>query len=410
MRALLWVGVATAVLAASCTFKAGNGDFDASFFDRGHDASLKDAGKRPDAARPRHDAATAARARDEDGGHEDARVRDAGHTPTPDDIPALFAQTVCSALETCLQGPVLLLDLLGGVPCVDLVTHQQTDRDLHWLAESIKAGRVLFRPARFADCLADLKAFGCEVRSRRLPQSCEDAIEGQVALHQACSIDYDCAGGAYCDKGLTTETCPGSCSTPQPEGLPCKASAECDDHLVCIGGSCVALLKEADSCETSACPPGLVCLGKPGSRKCQSLGAYAGKLGDSCDAYGPLCQAGLVCESQSASNTAGTCKKPVAKDADCKRALPNECPSTQYCKSAQSSSIARAQPGEVGICTDLPPDGGSCKVLSCAPGTVCVNEICRAMKSLGDACTSADECYSQHCELGTCVPTLDCQL
>jgi hypothetical protein len=406
----------------ACKISAGNGKFDGSFFDddastsRSKDGGHKDAGAHKDAGRARTDAGSRS---DDDGGAggpskaADAGGGDAGHALTADAVPGLFAEAVCGALNDCL-GPVLLLDYLKGTPCVSLITQQQSDRDLHWLGESVAAGRVLLRQARFDDCLADLKAFGCAVQSRRLPQSCEDAIEGQVPLHQSCSIDYDCASDAYCDKGLQTETCPGSCVSTQSEGLPCKASNECADHLICRAGSCAALLKEADPCETSngqpTCPPGLVCQGASGSRKCQSLGVYAGKLDESCDALGTLCEVGLVCESLTSSDTSGVCKKPVDKDADCRRAVPNECPTTQYCKSAQSGTMERALPGEVGICADLPPDGGSCSVVSCAPGTVCVNEVCRAMKAAGGICESSTECFSGDCEGGICVTALDCQL
>jgi hypothetical protein len=140
------------------------------------------------------------------------------------------------------------------------------------------------------------------------------------------------------------------------------------------------------------------------------LGVYAGKLDDACDALGTLCEVGLVCESQSAQNTMGVCKKPVAKDATCRRAVPNECPSTQYCKSAQLSSSDRALPGEDGVCADLPVDGGSCSTLTCAPGTVCVNATCRALQMAGGPCESAAECYSASCDATTCTLALNCQL
>lgn len=422
--------LALAGVLASCKVSVGHGNFDGSVFD--HDAgSKKDAGGRKDAGHPRNDAAATGEdgGSDEDGGGGSAghgggtggsgSHPDAGQTVTPADVPSLFAGAVCGALEACM-GKLLLLEYLNGVDCVALITHQQSERDAHFLPDSIAAGRVLFRPAHFDDCLNDIKAFGCEVRSRRLPQSCKDAIAGQVALHQACSIDFDCAGDAYCDKGLSTQTCPGSCASTQSESLPCNSSSECADHLECPspGTKCTTDLAEGDSCESSGvCPAGLVCHGPQGSRKCQSLGIYSAKLGDDCDAVGTLCQAGLVCESLNATSTMGKCKQPVAKDATCRRAQPEECPDGQYCKSADPSSNAKATPGQDGICADLPGDGASCATLSCAPGMVCVGppdnanaRFCHALQSVGGSCDDAKECYSANCEAGSCALALSCTL
>ena len=406
------------LLSSACEFHAGDGDldWDGSFWEDDDDAGpKKDAGRDTGAGE------------DEDAGTQPDGSTDAEPQPIPidsgapeptlsaDDVPNVLARGRCGALEACLGGKTLLEPIYQGNDCVEFTTRQQADRQLHYLAASIADGRVKFRPDRLDACRAAIVALGCDVASRPLPAACEEALEGQVDLAQDCNIDQDCSGTAYCYKG-TQETCPGQCVALQTSGLPCAGSAQCADGLMCLGGLCGMPPAEGDACETrfspSECPPGLVCQGASGDRSCRSLASlYKAKQDEACDAFGTLCQIGLVCQSASASNTIGVCRQPSAAGATCRPAEPSQCPNTQYCKDARSNVMDRAAAGKDGVCADRPKAGQSCEYSDCVPGARCIDNTCYALKTAPNACASDNdaECYGGSCEQGICtINALNC--
>jgi hypothetical protein len=443
MRNSSWTLLTATILSActlalsACTIEEGNFDWDGSLFDDAgnkRDASDSDSGDDDDAGVMVKDAG-------KDAGKDastmldatmpaDTGAADAGRPLTTSDVAAVLARGRCGALEACL-GKSLLLASYDGNDCVDFTTRQQADRHLHWLADSVTAGRVTFRPDELAQCEKDLVKLGCDVASKRLPASCEQAVQGNRNLDADCSIDQDCKDNAYCFKG-TLETCPGTCSALQTSGLPCAASQECADGLVCRGGSCNDPLAEGDTCSRrkgNDCPPGLVCQGKDGMLTCQSLETlYVGKAGDACDLYGKLCENGLVCQSQTSANTMGKCAPLADKNGTCRLAEPAQCPNTQYCKDSNANTTARATPGKDGVCADLPTEAHACIGIStqsgqppcpvgsvcCAPGTVCVDEastpMCHALKMAGSACSTNAECYGGLCQGDVCaITTIECK-
>jgi hypothetical protein len=401
--------------------EVGDGDFDASFdFDSGRDASRSaedDAGA-DDAGQDRP-----TDRRDASMGTPDASTSDAGMSEPakPEELAQRLAKGSCAALTACL-GPRLLMDSLSGQDCVSYRTHLYEDRDLHWLAKSITAGHVTFRPELLAKCESDLTALGCEVQTRRLPQSCVDAADGDTEADDTCAIDQECKGQAFCDKG-SLETCPGTCATLQTAGLPCRATAQCVDGLICRAGVCAEPLVEGDDCTVPVtasmgtgfreCPPGLVCIGPSNDLRCRSIQTvYAAKLGQTCNATGTLCELGLVCQSQSSTSTSGICAATSAKGAKCRPAIPSQCPTGQYCKDARSGVTTRAPAGTDGICADLPNDGKSCEAaVGCQPGAVCLDDtMCHGLKTIAQQCGENRECYGGSCLAETCTTPLDCSL
>jgi hypothetical protein len=246
-----------------------------------------------------------------------------------------------------------------------------------------------------------------------LPASCEDAIEGKSDVDEVCSIDQECKGNMYCDKGML-ETCPGSCATLQTSGLPCTSSAQCADGLVCPAGTCAIPLAEGDGCTeylgSGECPPGLVCIGPSDGLTCRSIASvYTAKSGETCDPFGKLCQLGLVCQSQSTGG--GICGAPVSAGGKCRRSVPNQCPLEQYCKDAKSGVTTRATPGKDGVCADLPADAQSCDAaIGCKPGAICLmsDGKCHNYQSLGQDCSENAQCYSRACTDGMCAAPLEC--
>jgi hypothetical protein len=429
-----------ALALGACEFHAGNANWDASWpfddddagsndtpaRDAGHgdgkpdartvDDNANDAGPQAvDAAVSGHDDAAKPDATVPDAAVPDASTQEPGDsTLTPDDVAAVMARGTCGALERCLGKP-LLLDSLAGKDCVAYRTHVYADRDFHWLAKSVALGRLTFQPQLLAQCEKDLIARGCDVQSRRLPSSCEDALASKADLDEACAIDQECAGTAFCDKGML-ETCPGSCVSLQTAGLPCSASAQCADGLVCRSRVCATPLADGAACTTrlgyGECAPGFACQGATGKLTCQSNESiYVGKLAQSCDGFGKLCSSGLVCTSTSASNTQGVCAAPVAAGESCKPSAPGQCPVEQYCKDARANVSTRAPAGTAGRCSDLPDAGKACDVkIGCKPGVICsgTDTICHALQPDGEACAENVECYGGSCQSGQCAPPLDC--
>lgn len=413
---------AALLLASGC--EIGDGDFDASFdWDSGRDgatSSEDDAG----AEHPGRDASIDRADTGPGDMNMDGAVGDGGSMSEPEPPAALakrLANGTCAALTSCM-GPRLLMESLSGQDCVNYRTRLYEDRDLHWFPKSVEKGKVTFKPELLAKCEADLTALGCEAQTRRLPQSCIDAAHGDVAADGACAIDQECAGRAYCDKG-NLETCPGSCAPLQSAGLPCRATSQCVDGLLCRGGVCEEPLSEGDECTTPftapaamgfrECPPGLVCHGSSGNLKCQSISTvFTAKAGQSCSASGTLCAMGLVCQSQSSTSATGICAAPAANGGACKPAIPGQCPSGQYCKDARANVSTRAPAGTEGICADMPTDGKTCEAaVGCKSGAVCLDDgKCHALQGVAKQCSENRQCYGGSCLAELCATPLDCTM
>ncbi len=395
MTKLRFLVLLATVFACSCEFEEGN--FDGSLFDDARIPDEDDAGDDDDAGRGPRDSGT------RDSG-TDSGPTDSGPSPStlkPTDVPAVIARGRCKALETCM-GKSLLLDGNQLNDCVEFSTKQLADRHLHWLPQSVDANRVTFRPEELDECERDIALLECDVQLRPLPASCERAVEGKAQEDGDCTIDQDCAGDLWCDKG-EQETCPGRCARLQTAGLPCDSSAQCAAGLRCDANRvCNAPPAEGDECgdrmNPIECPAGLICQGTSGDLTCRNVETvYVSKLDEPCDALGQLCELGLVCQSTSNTSSAGVCKRTVGQGETCRRSEPNQCPVNQFCKA--NSGDGQAAPGAEGVCANRPTDGQSCASIGCAPGHWCVGgTTCKALKSAGGSCTDNAECYGRVCD------------
>lgn len=406
------VGLAS-LATPGCTVGDGDFDFDwdGSLFD---DAGL-DGAADEDAAQVQDSGADDAS--DGDAG-ADSGSADSGEPDeelSPGDVARVIARGRCGALKNCL-GEQLLLAWFEGNDCVEFTTRQLQDRHLHWLEDSVEAGRVAFRPERLEACELDLIQLGCDVTTTPWPANCEQAVEGRAAEDGDCTIDQDCQGSAYCNKGGELESCPGYCAPLQSEGLPCGSSAECAIGLWCRGGVCEQPPGEGDPCDSplvvSECPAGLVCQGPSGESTCQAIDrVYSRRAGDDCDGFGQLCEFGLVCQSQSQDSTTGRCVAPAASGGECRVSQPSQCPADEYCRSAQSGTLDPAEPGSSGVCSPRPVAGEACDHEDCVPGARCLGEpkLCKSLKSAGGSCESNGECYGGLCTENICsVTTIGC--
>jgi hypothetical protein len=324
--------------------------------------------------------------------------------------PGLLAEATCAALADCL-GADLLTDGLSGRDCATLEENTLRAGDLAYLVSSVEAGLVAVDSSQLDTCLDDIENLGCDVRSHRLPASCELTFTGLVELGESCTIHEDCSGAAFCDKGMLA-TCPGTCVALQGEGASCLDSddSQCEDGLVCPSSQtdrateCGPLGLLDDACGVAgmpSCAPGFLC--DDTTSKCVTLESrYFVVEGEACTRPDSLCQPGLVCESV-ASQSEGVCRATVESGAACKRAEPSQCPYNQYCDAED--------PGEEGACVDRPTDGEPCLVErtpSCADAHTCLGGTCLALKGPGEACEGPSQCYGEICENGTCTEALEC--
>jgi hypothetical protein len=394
-----WCVLLCSITLGATACKEGNVDFDANFDDEdaavthgGKDASVNDDDGGADTGATDQDASTAA--------------TDAGSmTSTVSQVATTLATATCDGMMMC-RNAALLTDALGDNDCVTSFARRSEDDQLHFLQASIDAKRVAFDASALSTCSKDLADFGCDVRTRRLPASCEKALAGKVALGGSCDLDLDCADDAFCDKGTSSDNCPGKCKSTLGESSVCQRSSQCADGLQCTGKTCKKLGGEGDSCAQGTAPCGLafVCRTETAGAVCRSLASvYSGAKGDSCGPSTTYCAQGLVCASM--SKTVGQCQDPVAAGAACRRAVPSQCPTDQYCSAVN--------PGDTGTCMDLPASGSACLTNHnqvCASGLICVSDVCQAMGRPGDACDDATQCYSGACVTSICVTPVQCKL
>lgn len=180
--------------------------------------------------------------------------------------------------------------------------------------------------ARVSTCVAALRRFTCDTYLVRenWPESC-DPPPGNLTDGAPCAVGAQCRGlGCFPPDNAGC----GVCSTLSPVGAPCNAS--CQTDLQCIGGTCLAYLREGDNCRFGGplCAFGLACLGAgAGQGRCAKrlgLGATCDpmafecndSLGLSCDlatsrcqpdpgrpAPGAVCFAGQFCRADAWCNT-----------------------------------------------------------------------------------------------------------
>ncbi len=395
------------VLLLFCACKEGEVDLS---FDDDEDAGSADAASMDsgaDAGSPVTDAETLPE--DDAGAEPDSGGSD---LPDPEELAGMRAAGICAALEAC-QGAELLSQSLDGQTCETRIGGVFANRNMAHFAEAVRAGRVIFRPENAAFCVEDLADAGCDVKASRWRQVCGSTVEGTVDLGGQCAIDEECGDGAYCDRGSDGTACPGECVALKPESESCSSSEQCEDGLVCFGGTCAASLLQGADCTGAAelCRTGLLCI----AGTCEpQQSVYGAGLDEACDPFADeLCRVDgevpLVCAEQSSGSA--LCRERVAADGACRRSVPSQCPELQYCE---------AEPNQEGTCTDLPGLYEECrpenKDRRCSSGLVCdtyqsSGEACVPIQDNGGSCEGSPSCYSGECsdEL-TCVPPPACLL
>lgn len=330
-----------------------------------------------------------------------------------DDVPKLYAGAVCKAFKACIGD--LYEVFSGGENCESNYETAITD-ELPRIKQAIEAGKVKYDGKKVDACMAAIEAKGCSLTGE--PAECVAALDGTVEVGGDCEMDAECKGGdTHCK---VSGACPGKCAPKELAGSDCDGDDDCAAGLKCseTTSKCIAPAGGGEACEGGGtapeCEPGLFCLGsdddqkKPGACKTIAEG-FSGKTGDPCFFEGkPACTTDLRCIVQSFDAGTGkivtACGAPFASGAACKIAIPDGCPSGEFCDVPQNQLD--------GTCKPRPGAGQPCAKLFddelCAAGTRCENGSCRALQHLGAQCTIDDVCYSGNCVNGGCAPAGSC--
>ncbi len=218
-------------------------------------------------------------------------------------------------------------------------------------------------------------------------QDCSPFACNGGACITSCTLDSQCASGAYCAGP--------NCLAKQPDGTSCSADKQCTNghcadgvccNTACVGGcqACTAALKGFG--QSGTC--GNILAGNDPENECPDQGASSCGANGSCDGAGACgkytsgttcvaagCADGVTLLNASTCNGTGTCQ-------------PN---GTQNCNGYACSG---------GACfTSCGSDA------QCAPTFYCNGVVCSAKKANGTICSTAVECASGSCADGTCCNT-----
>jgi hypothetical protein len=331
-----------------------------------------------------------------------------------DDLPARYAQALCESVRSC-WGDVFAI-LTGGENCEDN-TETAIGDELGRLDQAISNGKVKYDGTRAQACFDAVVANGC--RDGGEPAACTELLDGTIAVGGDCASDFECQGGdTYCK---SSGSCPGRCAARESAGGPCSTNDHCQAGLRCDRevGRCFAPAGAGDRCGGGSepeCGAGLFCLGEdkdksqPGN--CRTISeSFSGDSGEGCFFGAPLCKADLRCIVEGVDTATGNittrCGTAASSGAACKIAIPDMCPTGEYC----------AVPPQMldGRCTKKPGAGAACAAQGddppeiCASGLRCDGAVCRSRQKLGGSCQADAVCYSEHCESGGCVSANACE-
>jgi hypothetical protein len=335
-----------------------------------------------------------------------------------EEVASEYAVVICDVLADCTSEA--LVELLfapggGSYDCVEAATRSFEQRNLPALEAAIAAGTIVYDGTAVDACLSGYAGLGCGFFSTREPQACRQVFAGTQALGEPCEINLECASAdSYC---AIDGMCPGTCTTRVGVGVTCTGDDACQNGLICQNGTCQAQPVAGATCGGMSglrCTGDQQCVGggdgEPGT--CRPWSALlTADVGAACDlSEGPFCRDGLsfAVTAIAGMPPVGTfaCEAEVGAGAACHAAVPDECPTGQYCGGLDLPMLDIE-----GTCMPLPA-AGACAMtltgLACAAGSTCVAGTCTLLREIGGACASGAECYSGRCESGACVAADPC--
>jgi hypothetical protein len=260
------------------------------------------------------------------GGSTSAVARDGGSDATAGESTAAACQSYVEAYLPCSTDEVVSVQRLVQA-CEDLLTFPG----------------ISITPAELEACASAERAAGC---SQNQAEFAACTFTGSLPVGSACEDRFQCASGAC---SASVPDC-GSCVATIPEGAPCNTAATCAVGTACEGGTCMKISfggtgapcdDLAHQCSSGSCDVGT-----------NTCAAYVAPLpsGSACQSSGgPLCAAGLLCDTLSME-----CTPVTGADAG------------QRCVG--------------GACVTIIPDGEPCNssatTSTCDPPSNCVNGTC----------------------------------
>ncbi len=330
-----------------------------------------------------------------------------------DEIPALYAEAYCSLLTSCM-GPITAF-YLNGEDCKTRLTKQIESGDFAEIPALVAAGKLAYDGSKVDACIAALKAGGCQQMMSRAPAACDAVFGGTGKIGDDCTVGASCGPGLACQEGAA---CPGKCAARGAAGAACTDDDGCESGLNCQSKKCTKPAALGAVCKGPSnpdCEPGLMCIG--GDEKKQSPGVckdaattFSAPQGSPCDfTKGEFCAPGSFCALQSASQAGVSfqCIGALPSGAACKVALPDACPTGEFCDVDLDANKFE------GTCKKVPAVGEACGkgILrqTCPSYATCVAGTCKAIQPNGGACTDGLECWSKLCKGGACAAGLACE-
>lgn len=269
------------------------------------------------------------------------------------------------------------------------VVHARYDEGIRRGTLSVNAGAESACAVRFEgtcewEALADVGSGLGGLAALAGSFSCSEVVRGQIALGDACGLNEECAGEAFCT---------GVCTTLLPEGgTGCRHDGECAAGLACLSTVCVSLPAVGFACavrEGRRCALG----GRCEAGMCVDVSDTPGVLGGACGVGVAPCGAGLYCsESRCTSElrAGDACVNGLggAGGVGCARGL--------WC-TPMGQCAATLREGDACV----PTSGGAAACSSplvCGQGNQCITP-----RDNGEACVTAVECASRNCEAARCA-------
>lgn len=333
--------------------------------------------------------------------------------PKVEEIPGLLAAAYCPSVAACL-GPISDF-YLNGEDCQTRLTKQLTNGEFGKIPELVAAGKLSYDGSKVQACIDAFKNGGCAQLISRSPSACDAVFNGKGKAGDECTVGAECGTGLFCQAGTA---CPGKCAARGGSGTACTADDACESGLTCQNKKCTKPSAANGACGGGGtnpdCEPGLTCVGdddktmKAGA--CQSNSSvFTAPNGGACDFINDtLCAAGSFCSLESLMPAPTfKCIGKLASGAACKVAIPDACPSGEYC------NVDLAANKFDGTCTKIPSAGEACgkgiRGETCASYAVCVSGTCKALQETGAACGDPKECWSEVCKSGKCSQGLACE-
>ena len=330
-----------------------------------------------------------------------------------DDVPAAYADTICSTYRNCAPA-----DLLGSAldNCDSTYTGIFANAVLPQWQAALDRGTVGYDGDAASRCLSETQALGCNAFNAAAPVACREILVGTLETGSPCSLDEECAGDAYCDG----EDCPGTTGTCTPRsaaGGTCDGSSQCVNGLVCNGDTCGAAASRSggpcDGPDSIDCPVDETCVGGDPETvgTCTPIASLrTAATGETCELgdSAVYCQEGLSCAAIAIGAGGATfeCRARVGAGGACFVAAPSMCPDDQYC----DADPTMGGPPD-GTCLARPTESQPCAMTLtgnyCGAGLVCLttetSATCVRPKANGQPCTDDGECYSGTCSSGVCA-------